>query len=289
MRLLSFSILFSFCFAANSKTIILLTEHLPPYQIVEQRTLDQVSNDHQDSDDHQGSDGYQKSNDKQPHVSITGSAVDVTKRIFEIANVPYKLEAYSWSDAYQFAQRKADVCLFSTARIPSRESEFKWVAQINSMQWSLYRSSKRNFVLDSFEDAKSYSIAAIKDDASHHYLLSKGFEEGKNLYVLNSYDSLLHILNAASRNIDIVLLNKPLLEYRVSDKTELQNYVELLAINEIILYQYLACNTQTDAKILKNLSDAFTKLYSSGEFLRIRAKWNQGTFFKWQDRRLVTD
>lgn len=245
--------------SVQASPIILLTEHLPPYQIVEKNKADSG-------------------------IRITGSSVEIVEEVFQEANVDFKMESYAWSDAYNFAQRRENVCLFSTARFPARESLFVWVGQINSMQWSLYRSAEQNFHLDRFEDAKDYRIAAIKDDASHHFLLDQGFVEDKNLYVLHAYDRLLQLLNLSNRYIDLVLLNRQLLEFRIADKTELAKYVELMVVEDITLFQYLACNLNTDKAIVSRLKQAFAELNARGELQAIREKWGQNQMQEWQSR-----
>lgn len=230
--------------------VLLLTEHLPPYQIVQQG-------------------------------SITGSATEITEAVFNHAKVEYELSASSWSDAYNIALRNHNVCLFSTSRIPQRESNFVWIGQINSMNTVLYRSVNDDFHVNTLEEAKNFKVAAIKDDVTHHFLLSQGFEENKNLYVLHTYDSLVELLDRSSRHIDFVVSTPELLKYRVKDKHKLSRYEQVLQVDELVLYHYLACNLNAPPQVVDRLRESFAILEERGDLQSIRQKWGINTMQAW--------
>lgn len=253
MHILRVAILYLLSCHAFAKPIVVLTEHLPPFQIVKQQ-------------------------------QSSGAAVEMTKLIFQRAQIPYEMSVMAWSDAYHTALRSDEACLFSTSRLPQRESLFYWVGQLNSLNTSFYRSSSDAFEINSLEDVKARRVAVIKDDSAHHFLLSQGFEENVNLYVLHTYDSLLHLLDRRNRHIDLVLLNKELLEYRLKDSDTLSRYTEAFKVKELLLYHYLVCNLNTDSNTLEKLKQAYDELDASGQLSAIRAKWKLDEMVRWRDR-----
>lgn len=246
-------VLFCVANASQAEPVLLLTEHLPPYQIVEQD-------------------------------NISGSATQITQAVFQHANIDYEITASSWSDAYNLTQRNSNACLFSTSRIEERESSFVWIGQINSMGTAFYRSVNQDFTINSLEDVKAYRVAAIKDDVSHHFLLSKGFEVDKNLYVLHTYESLMDLLDRSNRNIDLVLTNPQLLEFRVKDKRKLSRYEAVMQLEELTLYHFLACNMEADRDMIVTLKNSFSELEARGELQSIRAQWGIETMQIWKSR-----
>jgi polar amino acid transport system substrate-binding protein len=80
------------------------------------------------------------------------------------------------------------------------------------------------------EDAKTFITAVIKDDITHHFLLSKGFVENQNLYASSNYDTPLRLLEVPSRNIDLVIINDDLINHRFGNTEEIQKYTNLLNI-----------------------------------------------------------
>ena len=225
-----------------AQQITVLTEHLPPFQFVE-------------------------------HNSISGLATDVIQAVFRKSEVDYQIEAHAWSDAYQQTLKQPNICLYSTARLPSRDDKFYWVGKIATATSSFYALTRRDLKLNSLEQAKQYRIAAIKDDASHHFLLANGFSDGENIYTHHNYDTLLHLLDIPSRSIDLVILSKEVFPYRLTDEQKPEDYQELMEIEALALHFYLTCNKKTDALVLSKLKEAMARLEKDGTLERIRQKW----------------
>ena len=228
--------------SSNAQSITVLTEHLPPFQFVENNT-------------------------------ITGLATDVVQAVFRQSGLDYHIEGHPWSDAYQQTLKQPNICLYSTARLPGRENKFFWVGKIATGTSSFYALASRNIQLSNLEQAKQYRIAAIKDDASHHFLLANGFEDGTNIYTHSNYDTLLHLLDVPSRNIDLVILSREVFPYRMIEEQRPEDYQELLEIEALALNFYLTCNKNTDPLILSKLTKAMAKLEKDGTLERIRQKW----------------
>lgn len=225
-----------------AQQITVLTEHLPPFQFVENN-------------------------------GITGLATDVIRAVFRKGTVTYHIEGHPWSDAYQQTLKRPNTCLYSTARLPGREDKFYWVGKIAKGTSSFYALTRRGIQITNLEQAKQYRIAAIKDDASHHFLLANGFQEGKNIYTHTNYDTLLHLLDLPSRNIDLVILSREVFPYRMIEQQKPEDYLELMEIEALTLNFYLVCNKNTDKSLLNKLSDAMIQLEGDGTLERIRLKW----------------
>lgn len=234
----------------NSQPFLLLTEHLPPYQIV------------------QGE-------------KVSGATLEMVTMTVDLAGLDWQLEHYPWSIAYQRALREPGVCLFSTSRIPNREEKFYWVGQLASVSTWVYGSAAREFEINGIDDLNSYKAAAIKDDVSHEYLLSKGFIEGENLYVHYNYDSIIELLFVESRNIDIVILSEENLRHRYDDEAR-KRLKRLFKLDDLTLYFYLACHPESNQEQLSVLSDAMAELEESGMFREVRRYWKLSKMIKWR-------
>ncbi|PCI59415.1 MAG: hypothetical protein COB35_11245 [Gammaproteobacteria bacterium] len=240
--LLVFIVLFNKHVLATKLNI--LTEHLAPYQIV--------------SED-----------------SIKGLSTEIIIATLKKSQYTYNIAAYPWALSFSRAKHEKNTCIYSLARIPQRESLFKWVGHIASSTVSMYAIKNSQIVIHSIEEAKRYHIAVIRDDVTHQFLLTKGFVENKNLYVVNNYDALLKLLDLSSRNIDLVILNDDLLKNRVKDMDVTSKYRNVFQFNELILNFYFACSLNTDQKIVDNLIIAMKVLEKRGVFLGIRDKWKK--------------
>jgi len=235
------------CFLFFSQQVLatklnILTEHLAPYQIVTKN-------------------------------SITGLSTEIVKATLKETPYAYNITAYPWALAYNMAQRGKNTCIYSLAWLPQRDPMFKWIGHIVSSSISLYAEKNSQIVISTLNEAKKYNIAVIRDDVTHHFLLSKGFVENKNLYVVNKYDALLKLLDLSSRNIDLVVLNDDLLRNREQGEDLTLKYKKIYQFKELTLDFYLACSLDTEPEIVDNLTKTMQILDKKGAFLRIKDKW----------------
>ena len=201
-----------FCSSTIGAKINIVTEHLAPFQIVADKT-------------------------------IGGLSTEIIETTLKETNIRYNLEAHAWSLSYNRALHKENTCIYSLAYIPERKPLFQWIGNITASSISLYALSKNKIKITSLSQALNYKIAVIKDDVTHHFLLSKGFVENENLYVMNNYDSLLQLLEIPSRQIDLVVLNDDLLNNRVKNSNEATKYKSVFLLQDLTLDFYFACSS----------------------------------------------
>jgi polar amino acid transport system substrate-binding protein len=221
----------------------IVTEHLPPFQI----------------DNAEG---------------VSGFATDVVRATMDLAKIEFSIEAMSWSRAYNLAQRDANTCIYSISKGAQREPHFQWIGEISYSLTSIYSLKKRHDIqINTLEDAKKYTIAVTKDDITHHFLLSNGFKEGQQLYVIENVYSMLNILKGR-KNIDLIIVNDTILKYRAKesgvDFDELKKQIDL---PELPLDFYLACSNKMDKTLVTHLKASLEQLKTSGKFQQIQQNW----------------
>jgi polar amino acid transport system substrate-binding protein len=227
-----------------SAKLNILTEHLAPYQIVSE-------------------------------YSVMGLSTEIVEATLKESQYAYDIAAYPWALSFNRAKHEKNTCIYSLARIPQRESLFKWVGHIASSTVSLYSLKSSQIVIANIEAAKKYNSAVIRDDVTHQFLLTKGFIENENLYVVNDYDALLKLLNLSTRHIDFVLLNDDLLKYRLKNLEDTSNYRSVYQLKELTMNLYFACSLNTEQKIVDKLINAMKALEQRGVLLGIRGKWKK--------------
>lgn len=222
----------------------ILTEHLAPFQIVTPK-------------------------------AIGGISTEIIEATLSESGYQYSIEAYPWTSSYHRAKHEKNTCIYSLARIPERELLFKWVGHITTSTISFYALKNNELMVNSLEDAKKYKIAVIKDDVTHHFLLSNGFVEGENFYVMNNYDALLQLLEMPSRQIDLVIINDDLINSRVKNKAEVSKYKSVHMLKGLSLDFYFACSLNTEQDIVNKLTNVMKKLEQQGVYSIIRKKWKK--------------
>lgn len=224
--------------------LTIVTEHLAPFQIVHS-------------------------------TSITGLSTEIVKATLDESEYKYEIVAHPWSLSFNRAQQEENICIYSLARIPERNLLFQWVGHITTSSISLYALKKNGITISSLNDAKKYKIAVIKDDVTHHFLLSKGFVDNENLYVMSNYDALLLLLETPSRQIDLIVINDDLINSRIKGKEEAAKYSNVHELEELTLDFYFACSLSTKKNIVKNLINIMKKLELSGVNSKIRERWKK--------------
>jgi polar amino acid transport system substrate-binding protein len=232
--------------AAPAVVVQVLTEHLPPYQI-----------------DGQGTAG--------------GFATELVKQTFAEAGLTYQINFESWSRAYQLAQRDSNTCIYSMSRSPERESLFQWIGELSYNHTALYTMASRADVqVSSLDDARRYVVAVTRDDVTHHYLKSRGFEEGKNLYVLQSISNMLPVLSGRRNDIDLIIVNDTILRYRAQEAgLDATQFRRLLVLPDLPLAFHLACSLKTAPDVVDKLRAGLRQLKADGRFEQIAGQWSE--------------
>ena len=232
-----------FSHALSAQHITIVTENLPPFQIV------------------------------QKNKEITGLATEIVKEIFARANISHSIVVSDWSIAYKHAAELKDVCIYSVVRLPFRESLFQWVGQISSASTSFYSLREKNIVLHKFDDALQYRVAVNENYASHYYLLNKGFKKDKNLYVLKNYNALLKMLEVRKGSIDLVLLNDEILINKLDSPSKMKKYRKHSVIHDFRFDFFLACSLKTSSVVVKKLSTSLQKMKADNSLKKLTQKW----------------
>ena len=106
-----------------------------------------------------------------------------------------EIHVVPWEEAYLAALTGNRTGLFSTARVPDRETSFKWVGPISMEQYVLFSARDSPISVKGSEDLKGLRIGAITGDASLQLLRAAGVDEGQFVTGSNASE-LIEMLEA---------------------------------------------------------------------------------------------
>lgn len=188
--------------------------------------------------------------------SIEGIAVEVVQEMFKRAGVEYYLALrFPWDRVYNMALEKPNHGVFSTARTPEREKEFKWVGPIGPDDWVLLAKADSALVVNSLEEAKAYTIGAYKGDAIEEYLLQQGIEPK------SSFNDKTNVDKLQKGQIDLWATGDPAGRY-LAKQEGVTGLKTVLRFNQAELW--LALNKDTDDGIVSKLQGALDQMRSEG-------------------------
>ncbi len=231
--------------ADNNPVIHIVTEHLPPYQIVDK------------------------------NKKLSGFAIDIIKETMARSYFAYSLKSYPWVRSYKLAQVKANHCIFSIARLTSREHLFKWVGPISHVNnTALWARKGRKIQISNLNDAKKYTIAVNRDDIAHIGLMERGFKEGEHLYVLDDAKSLVKLL-ITRKEIDLIVVDDTTIKFRTElAGATINDLQRIYEIEDLPLNFFFACSKKTDDNVIKHLTEKLQSLYQDGSYDAIWEKWH---------------
>ena len=144
------------CLAENEKapagvdtaSLTYYTELVPPYNYRENGTLKGIS------------------------VDLLG---EITARMGKRVS-PDQVHLVPWSEGYQAALTGNNTVLFTTFRLPERETSFKWVGPITTDRHVLFAARDQAIAINGPGDLKGYRIGVVADDAAILQLLEAGVD-----------------------------------------------------------------------------------------------------------------
>jgi len=221
--------------------IVLLTENFPPHNMAV--------------------DGRNFAKD----ANINGIAVEVVREMFKRAGVSYSLTLrFPWDRIYKLALEKPGYGVFATARLPERETKFKWVGPIGSDHWVLVARGDSPLAVSSLQQAGKLRIGAYKGAAIAAHLEQEG------LATITSLRDQENAKKLMAGQIDLWATSDPSGLYLarqegISDlKTILQFYNTDL---------YLALNNAVPDEVVEKLQSALNKMQTEGVTQAIRNRY----------------
>ena len=108
---------------------------------------------------------------------LRGVSVDILEALFGKMKVGLSrndIILKNWADAYEQTLNEEHTMLFSTARIPTRESLFKWVGPIAPEKNIVVGLTASNIIINTTSDLNNHAVGVIEDYAAIQILLDQG-------------------------------------------------------------------------------------------------------------------
>ncbi|HYD81196.1 MAG TPA: transporter substrate-binding domain-containing protein [Paucimonas sp.] len=194
---------------------------------------------------------------------IAGISTEIVLELGRRAGIPMKIQLTPWARAYQLAINMPDTCVYSTARLPERETLFKWIGPISTNKWALFARGDFNQRIDTLDDARKYRIGGVVMDAKVTYLKSLGFA---TIDPVN--DDTLNVAKLLAGRIDLWVAGL----YKGKEligQSGAKNIKPVFVVREV--EYYLACSQKTSDAIVNALAAELQVLQKEG-FLKAVAE-----------------
>jgi len=113
---------------------------------------------------------------------VSGSSTEIVKEIAKRSGDKISITLVTWQNGIDSVMKKPGSALFSTVRTPERESEFKWVGPISTVELVVYGRADFQNTTSNISDLKnSGPIAVVRNDVREDILKENGLT---NLIIL---------------------------------------------------------------------------------------------------------
>ncbi|MCP4111534.1 MAG: amino acid ABC transporter substrate-binding protein [Desulfobacteraceae bacterium] len=232
-------------FPANAQKISIVTENWPPYN-------------------------YTKNDE------VIGVITEVVKAAFEKTDLTWSISVLPWAEAYKNASEQENTMIYTIFKLPEREKLFHWVkiGDLSAQKYLFSPNSRSDIKITSLEDAKKYRIGVTKESATHVFLRSKGFEDGKNIFPISKDIQNAFKADPSSQKFDLTTADKLSLALWLQKK----HLPADLWKPELLLFSrdfYMAFGKKNSADVVKKVSKALKDVETEGTLEKILQKYEK--------------
>lgn len=201
-----------------------------------------------------------------------GPTVEILNGFLQEAQLKASVSFMPWARALATAKNNPNTLILSIIRTPEREDHFHWLIKVSQLArvFISLESKPENYV-DNIDQAKKKLIAVVLGSAAHNELLSYGFSEQTNLYLVSNGAQIANLF--ANGRVDLVYddPNNLLSNLNIKGKANTAiSYKKITIENQRI--SYIALNKDTDASIVNKLQHAARKFEKTAKYPRLLAK-----------------
>jgi len=221
------------CRSVQAENLRVITENLPPYQIVV--------------------------NDK----LVGGSSVLLVKEILKRANINADIEVLPWARAYRIASHNSNTLIFSMARNKTRESQFIWLVKLKNLTYHFYSlTSRPHLKAKNITEMLKHTVVTVRNSYEANSLKNFGFSEDKNLILTNTYSTAWKMLSIG--RADYTYANELITEtlnQKITSSTQLYKQAFDLGDTSDL---YIAANVHMSSELLTKIKHSIETMRADG-------------------------
>jgi polar amino acid transport system substrate-binding protein len=185
---------------------------------------------------------------------VKGTAAKVVQDLFAKAGIESTIAVGAWNASYQKAQSTANACIFSTARVESRERLFRWIGPIATNTWALYGLPTFDKPIATARDARFFKVGAVRNDAKVDFLRGEGVSSIREADRDSANPARLAKPKADPDHIDLWITTSATAR-EVAAAAGVKEIKEVAVVSKQDLY--LACNPRMDKAVWGKLEAAW--------------------------------
>lgn len=206
---------------------------------------------------------YKKNN------QLTGLSVEIVQEILRRIGRTDAISMVPWARGYELALADSNTALFSTTRVPDRESLFWWVGPLYRQQWGFYGWKGSGIKVADFEAARKVArIGTYFKDAKMQYLKALGFN---NLVPTNQ--NINNVKHLEEANIDLWVSSDFNMPFLAKEADVSPDQLELIYPLRTV-DNYIAFSKKTSPHVIRLWHLVLDEMKSDGTYQEICNRYN---------------
>lgn len=204
---------------------------------------------------------------------IVGINTDLLRLVLEAEKVDYQIRLYPWSRAFKMALEDEKGGVISTARVPSRESRFKWVGPFMSTSDGVYLfklKTRNDIKIQSFADLRQYITGHVRQSVYEDIFKSKGLGSEHLMPFTSNTDYMKMLFNG---KIDLATGSLETMGKTLADFGYPSDHVVKAFEIDDVGGAYLALNPKISSQLVERLNRRLIKIKNSPKLPAITQRY----------------
>jgi ABC-type amino acid transport substrate-binding protein len=195
-----------------------------------------------------------------------GPSAEIFKLLMEETALTANIDFYPWSRAYKTALERDNTLILSMVRTAEREDKFHWLLKVSELvRGFISLKSHPENQIRFINDAKSKTIAVLRNSYSYHSLIKLGFDNEKNIYEVSSVDDALVLF--MSGKVDLIYTDPNVaINYFVEQGKTAEDIISVHILPQTRRNSYIAANLNTHSELLAKLKAGVHELKKSSKY-----------------------
>lgn len=206
---------------------------------------------------------------------IDSESTQLITALLDHAGLEYEFNLSPWTRIIQLLESRPNVLAYPVARLPDREELYYWIGMMRPIKLSLYGLAKNQHHLPTtLDEARSFQIGVLRDDAIDRYLISQGFE---NLVRFSNLENSLDMLQRERFDLfpfEAVGIQRILQQNNLSPDL----VVPMVPLEAISTESHFVLSLVSDEQLKARLSRAYREMVENGTYEAIMGFKSESRF-----------
>lgn len=207
-----------------------------------------------------------------PEGQVSGFSVAVLGELLARSHLtldPPGVRLLPWARAYQLALHTPDTLIFSTARIPERESLFFWIGPITGSHtiWFWRLRNRPEVVWEDDQDRQQWRVGVVRSSAYREQLEKEGFV----LRTVNREEDKFQML--LLRRVDLIAAPEAEVRFQMRRLGKDPALLAPVSVYNHYYEYYFALNRRSDPELARQLQEALEGMRLDGALARLQQEW----------------